>query len=277
MDTLAERIEEKFAGKRVIIGASANLSGNGNPKCNIFCLDAVDEEIRTRVDMVIDIPHWSDPDLDDEGRWYSAPMFDIDTGAFRRLGKNMEEVNIIVSLFNKMDKDGSKAIDLGEFKSFFKSGSFGDDLSCLPESDFEQMFQLIDGDGSGEIDFEEMYSFLSSYSLDAFLRLGKSMETVDAIVSLFNDMDTDESKAIDLEEFMVSLKTGRFGDDLAGLSKKEFEKMFQLIDKDESGDIDVQEMYSFLSNRSHSDVTSRTLSSVLLESAKLELRQSSDK
>ena len=157
-------MEAKYEGKRLILVTSGNLSGQGNPKCSTFCINAVDKEIRDRVDMVIDIPHWSDPDLDDSGRWYSAPMFDIDMSAFRRVGKNMEAVNVIVSLFNEMDKDGSNEIDLGEFKAFFKSGRFGNDLARLADEEFEAMFQMIDEDGSGEIDFGEMYSFLSTHS-----------------------------------------------------------------------------------------------------------------
>lgn len=163
-DTLIDKVETKYEGKRLILVTSGNLSGQGNPKSSTFCIDAVDKEIRDRVDMVIDIPHWSDPELDEHGRWYSAPMFDIDKGAFRRVGKNMEQVNVIVSLFNEMDKDGSNEIDLGEFKAFFKSGRFGNDIASLSEEEFVAMFQMIDEDGSGEIDLEEMYSFLSNHS-----------------------------------------------------------------------------------------------------------------
>mmetsp|Transcript_22180 Transcript_22180/g.34002 ORF Transcript_22180/g.34002 Transcript_22180/m.34002 type:complete len:92 (+) Transcript_22180:923-1198(+) len=44
--------------------------------------------------MVVDTPHWSDPELDENGRWYSAPMFDMDSCAFRRVGKNMETASV---------------------------------------------------------------------------------------------------------------------------------------------------------------------------------------
>lgn len=58
--------------------------------------------------------------------------------------------------------DNSQAIDLEEFKLFFKSGQIGKELANVHEEEVETMFQLIDKDESGEIDFEEMYSFLSS-------------------------------------------------------------------------------------------------------------------
>eukprot|EP00985_Skeletonema_marinoi_P005745 scaffold2493_cov219-Skeletonema_marinoi.AAC.2 len=146
-DTIIEKVEAKYEGTRYILVSSGNLSGNGNPKSSTFSIDAIDDEILARVDMVVDTPHWSDPELDENGRWYSAPMFDMDSCAFRRVGKNMETAS---------------AIDLEEFKVFFGSGRIGKELANLHEEEVETMFQLIDEDGSGEIDFEEMYSFLSS-------------------------------------------------------------------------------------------------------------------
>lgn len=112
--------------------------------------------------MVVDTPHWSDPDVDNNGCWYSAPMFDMDSCSFRRVGKNMETASVVLSLFHEIDVDNSQAIDLEEFKVFFKSGRIGKELAVLPEKEVETMFQSIDEDGSGELDFEEMYSFLSS-------------------------------------------------------------------------------------------------------------------
>ena len=111
-DTLVERVEEKYEGKRLVLITSGNISGRGNPASSTFSIDAVDDELLDRVDMTIDIPHWSDPELDDNGRWYSAPMFDMDSCTFRRVGKHMEYANIVASLFHEIDEDGSKISDL---------------------------------------------------------------------------------------------------------------------------------------------------------------------
>ena len=111
-DTLVERVEEKYEGKRLVLITSGNISGRGNPASSTFSIDAVDDELLDRVDMTIDIPHWSDPELDDNGRWYSAPMFDMDSCTFRRVGKHMENANIVASLFHEIDEDGSKISDL---------------------------------------------------------------------------------------------------------------------------------------------------------------------
>ena len=162
-DTIIEKVEAKYEGTRYILASSGNLSGNGNPKSSTFSIDAIDDDILARVDMVVDTPHWSDPELDENGRWYSAPMFDMDSCAFRRVGKNMETASVVLSLFHEIDVDNSQAIDLEEFKLFFKSGQIGKELAnVVHEEEVETMFQLIDEDKSGEIDFEEMYSFLSS-------------------------------------------------------------------------------------------------------------------
>jgi len=161
-DTIIEKVEAKYEGTRYILVSSGNLSGNGNPKSSTFSIDAIDDDILARVDMVVDTPHWSDPELDENGRWYSAPMFDMDSCAFRRVGKNMETASVVLSLFHEIDVDNSQAIDMEEFKLFFKSGQIGKELANVHEEEVETMFQLIDKDESGEIDFEEMYSFLSS-------------------------------------------------------------------------------------------------------------------
>jgi len=58
----------------------------------------------------------------------------------------------------------------------------------------------------------------------------------------------DNSQAIDLEEFKVFFGSGRIGKELANLHEEEVETMFQLIDEDGSGEIDFEEMYSFLSS-----------------------------
>ena len=52
--------------------------------------------------------------------------------------------------FRIMDDDGSKTLNLAEFKKGLTESGLG-----LPENDMRMLYQHFDGDGSGTVDFEE--------------------------------------------------------------------------------------------------------------------------
>ena len=53
--------------------------------------------------------------------------------------------------FRIMDDDGSKSLDLGEFKKGLKESGFSD----IPDQDLRRLFECFDADGNGTVDFEE--------------------------------------------------------------------------------------------------------------------------
>lgn len=96
MTYLADRAIDEL-GKRILIASSCNDSGEGNPTAKAFSLDALSPAVRSSVDFEIDLPHWSKPEFDNEGRWLSAPIFDLEEHRFFRRGKHMRQAEMVVS------------------------------------------------------------------------------------------------------------------------------------------------------------------------------------
>ena len=84
---------------RFILVSSANVSGEGNPASETYTIDAIDSAVCDAADYIVDVPHWATPQHDEEGRWLSAPMFDLETMSFRRVGRHTTKANAVMSAF----------------------------------------------------------------------------------------------------------------------------------------------------------------------------------
>ncbi len=90
IDYLASKFWSEF--EEVIVATSCNMAGEGNPKSDKYGLEHIHSSVRTKVDFEISIPHWEAPDLDQEGRWLSAPIWDLEEKVFLRVGRNQKAV-----------------------------------------------------------------------------------------------------------------------------------------------------------------------------------------
>lgn len=227
---LAQLVWDEFDG-RCLLGTSANITGEGNPKCETYDLNAVDKSIRDGVGFILDIPHYTVPQLDENGRWLSAPMFDMDTLTFRRKGKHMKKVETILSLFHGMDTDNSNSVSLDEFTVFAKTKVgekifFSDKGEAFSDQDIKDAFNSIDVDHSGEIDFDECYTFVEK-------RLEHKNESKSEQLSELFNTNAPEYTKEELRKYFLNID-----DD-------DFEIMFQDMDKDGSGTIDFYELWSY--------------------------------
>ena len=99
-----------------------------------------------------------------EGKKYPQRFFKEDenipgqgelaTKLFHELKLDKEHIDLFYSVFKKIDRDNSNAIDLEEFYRFFK-------LEPSPFAD--KVFSLMDEDSSGEIDFSEFVLCIWNY------------------------------------------------------------------------------------------------------------------
>jgi tRNA A37 threonylcarbamoyladenosine synthetase subunit TsaC/SUA5/YrdC len=80
----------------VLVATSCNKAGDGNPKSSEYDLSAIDSRIRAKVNFEVGISHWESPELDDDGRWLSSPIWDIDNHEFVRTGRNQEAVTSLL-------------------------------------------------------------------------------------------------------------------------------------------------------------------------------------
>lgn len=86
VDYLATRLWSESGD--VLVATSCNAAGEGNPRSEAYGLSHVDPRVRSAVDFEITIPHWERPEVDDDGRWLSAPIWDLERKAFVREGRN---------------------------------------------------------------------------------------------------------------------------------------------------------------------------------------------
>ena len=82
--------------KEYLVGTSCNMAGQGNPQSEQYGLSYIDSSIRSKVDFEISIPHWETPDIDKNGRWLSAPIWDLEKKEFLRQGRNQEAVESLL-------------------------------------------------------------------------------------------------------------------------------------------------------------------------------------
>ena len=78
--------------KEVIVATSCNIAGEGNATGDRYSLDRLNSMIREKVDLQVEIPHWETPQTDSDGRWLSAPIFNLEEKKFLRRGRDQELV-----------------------------------------------------------------------------------------------------------------------------------------------------------------------------------------
>ena len=154
-------------------------------------------------------------------------------------------VNNLKHIFDKYDKDGSRAIDRGEMESVMKeAGSSETQLSS-------SMFNAVDKDGSGEISFRELlvvfFGNPTPADVDVMIRhLPKPKEEERATEKRISETQREDMLAIfdfwddDHDGFItVSELEDAMGG--SGLSVREVRDMFARYDTNNSGGLDAEE------------------------------------
>lgn len=90
IEYLATRLWSEY--DRIIVASSCNKAGDGNPQSDYFDLSFLDPKVRASVDFEISIPHWGNPEVDENGRWLSAPIWDMENERFIRKGMNQNTI-----------------------------------------------------------------------------------------------------------------------------------------------------------------------------------------
>merc|ERR1711992_412981 len=101
----------------------------------------------------------------------------------------------------------------------------------------KKVFDLIDTDGSGSLSLEEVVLYLKSITDDI---------SEDNIQKIFEGIDTSGDKAVDFEEFkeVMGLLSQKGWNKLSNrdeVKEVEVRALFNLIDKDNSGELSLEE------------------------------------
>ena len=169
-----------------------------------------------------------------EGKKYPQRFFKEDenipgqgelaTKLFHELKLDKEHIDLFYSVFKKIDRDNSNAIDLEEFYRFFK-------LEPSPFAD--KVFSLMDEDSSGEIDFSEFVLCIWNYctfELKALVKFAFGLFDIDGSGSLEKD---------EVEELIAQV----YGD--AWSSNMRVQKVVDLIDINGDGVVSFEEFQDF--------------------------------
>eukprot|EP00483_Globobulimina_turgida_P002450 UN02454 len=107
-------------------------------------------------------------------------------------------------------------------------------ISDAEKEEFRDAFKLFDKDGDGVITVEEIY--------EVFQSLGFKKYNKKHIKKMVQAVDIDGNGDIDLDEFIVLLRSKQSGHQAKMTAEKELEAAFNVFDKDGGGSIDAKEL-----------------------------------
>lgn len=158
-------------------------------------------------------------------------------------------------LFADVDTDGSGEIDFEEFTAAVRT-NLDIDPDIVRDNELFGVFTAVDADGSGEVDAQEFTQWLDGTSpagsSEDKLRQRFKIKSQSAVESIgwqkiFEKYDDDKSGELELDEFTnaVRMECGLSPD---SVSDEQIEELFGVIDADESGAIDADELQDLLSS-----------------------------
>lgn len=189
-------------------------------------------------------------DADGEGGLDFREFLDLILLVRRKcMDKNKEHEK---ALFDKYDKDKSGQLSVAEVSAVLA------DLNLTPKTHEEQheiriLIQDVDEDGSGELSFQEFQMLsqrvverLMMLNLEAgknlALELGFSINELKELRSVFDQLDTDGSNAIDIGEARQALNLLN-----RKIAEEQFRQVWQKIDVDGSDELDFSEFLRLMS------------------------------
>jgi len=149
-----------------------------------------------------------------------------------RPGLSEEDVEEIREAFNLFDTDGSGTIDPKELKAAMQSLGFE-----AKNQTIYRMIEDIDKDSTGEIDFDEFLSIMTARISDK-----DSKEDISKVFSLFDDDGTGYISLQNLKR--VAKELGETTSDA------ELLEMIERADKDQDGQISLDEFYAIMTKKS---------------------------
>eukprot|EP01052_Picozoa_sp_SAG31_P005815 SAG31_NODE_261_length_18904_cov_115.315554_4_plen_2049_part_00 len=181
--------------------------------------------------------------------WYNAKNPDAVVQAMQREREAEEERSMMLkSTFEAFDGDGNGVLDRAEFKRMAKAIKLDANAKEL-----EAYFKEIDQDKSGEIDFAEFVVWYATTGEESVLKhkvkssIGtdkKALKKVSAARSIFRSIDTNGNGEVSSDEMMqLAVDLG------IQTSKEEFKIIFQEMDLDGGGTIDIMEFNEWMSKR----------------------------
>ena len=157
------------------------------------------------------------------------------------------------ALFKQYDDDGNGELDINEFAAAVR-----DDLhigrDVLPDYELRKMFYAVDADGGGTVDGQEFAQWLMAPSSEGnrmkvvkeqFRAAAEAKTETLGWQIIFDKYDDDGSGELDLEEFAHCVRK-ECGLDKETTTDEDVKELFGIVDTDQSGAIDAEELRTFL-------------------------------
>ena len=150
-------------------------------------------------------------------------------------GLSQMEYDQIFCIFLHFDADGSGELDKKELKKLARWLNF-----AHTDKDIDEMFRQMDSDRSGSLSLDEFCSWLKHNRPDPQSLYGMSQSDYNYVLMQFHHYDDDSTGELTKRQFVeLCVKC-----DLAS-SREEAATIFEMIDQDRSGTVDLHEFLTF--------------------------------
>lgn len=157
------------------------------------------------------------------------------------------------TLFKQYDDDGNGELDMEEFTSAVRNDlQIGRDI--MPDHELRKMFYAVDTDRGGTVDGKEFVEWLMAPTPEGNrmkdikeqfrIAAEAKTETIGWQI-IFDKYDDDGSGELDLEEFTKCVRN-ECGLDKETTTDEDVQELFGIVDTDQSGAIDAEELQTFL-------------------------------
>jgi len=151
-------------------------------------------------------------------------------------------------IFDAIDGNGDGLISVGEFRKAFQGKRKDTLIPMLTRVGVEwnEVFKVMDRDGSGAIDFPEFQQHIQNVKAYSSTMTDRDP----AVTRVFNTIDMDQNGLISKGEFQKAFTGKRKPELIAMMSNVGvgWKEVFQLMDKDSSGEIDLSEFQAHVDN-----------------------------
>eukprot|EP01012_Entosiphon_sulcatum_P066363 TRINITY_DN95570_c0_g1_i1.p1 TRINITY_DN95570_c0_g1~~TRINITY_DN95570_c0_g1_i1.p1 ORF type:complete len:441 (-),score=79.81 TRINITY_DN95570_c0_g1_i1:3-1208(-) len=149
---------------------------------------------------------------------------------------SQEEYDHLMCVFCTFDTDGSGQLDKKEIQRLCKYMNYPS-----TDADISRLFSAVDVDRSGTIDMDEFVRYMQHHRPRPEVQYGITEERYTAILMNFHEYDDDRNGELDRSELQRMCREKHLG-----LSERDVDHMFSVMDTNHNGRLDLHEFLTYM-------------------------------